>query len=68
MMDKFAELPEVERRLIEKWYKVKDLAEEYPDPEVRKILADFLIALDVWFAKHRKEIKEIKKFITILTS
>jgi hypothetical protein len=50
-MEKFAELPEVERKLIEKWYEVKDLAENYPDPEVRRILMDFLIALDDWVLK-----------------
>ena len=58
-MNKFTELPEVERRLIEKWYEVKDLAENYPDPEVRRVLMDFLVALDDWFAKYSEEIKMI---------
>ena len=60
-MDKFAELPEVERRLIEKWYEVKYLAENYPDSEVRRILMDFLIALDNWFAKYVGKLNNIER-------
>jgi len=66
-MNKFAELPEVERRLIERWFEVKDLAENYPDPEVRRVLMDFLVALDDWFAKYSEEIKMIKRNIAFLT-
>ncbi len=66
-MSKFAELPEVERRLIERWFEVKDLAENYPDPEVRRVLMDFLVALDDWFAKYSEEIKMIKRNIAFLT-
>ena len=60
-MSKFAELPEVERRLIERWFEVKDLAESYPDEEVRRVLMDFLVALDDWFAKYSKELNIVKK-------
>jgi len=66
-MNKFAELPEVERRLIERWFEVKDLAENYPDPEVRRVLMDFLVALDDWSAKYSEEIKMIKRNIAFLT-
>ncbi len=62
-MRKFDELSDVERRLIEKWYKVKDLADRYPDPEVRTILMEFLVALDDWFAKFRKDLKDIKSLV-----
>ncbi len=63
-MRKFDELPDVERRLIEKWYKVKDLAERYPDPEVRTILMEFLVALDGWLLKLNVNLDKINTLIS----
>lgn len=39
------------RGLIGKWFEAKDLAESYPDPEVRRVLMDFLMTLDDWLLK-----------------